>query len=132
LGEYVAEHGVSILFGVASFHGSDPAPLAHALSYLHHHHLAPPDLRVRALPECYVGMDILPPEAVERVEALRQIPALIKAYMRLGGFVGDGAYVDHDFNTVDVCLLMDTARMVQRYRAFYSRKRGGSVDRILG
>jgi putative hemolysin len=36
----------------------------------------------------------------------------------LGGFVGDGAFVDHDFNTVDVCLLMDTSRMVQRYRAF--------------
>jgi putative hemolysin len=132
LGEYVAEHGVSILFGVASFHGSDPAPLAQALSYLHHHHLAPPDLRVRALPQRYVAMDLLPPERIEKVEALRQIPALIKAYMRLGGLVGDGAYVDHDFNTVDVCLLMDTARMVQRYRAFYSRKRGGSVDRILG
>jgi putative hemolysin len=132
LGEYVAEHGVSILFGVASFHGADPAPLAQALTYLHHHHLAPPDLRVRAVPERYVPMDMLPPERISKVEALRQIPALIKAYMRLGGWVGEGAYVDHDFNTVDVCLLMDTARMVQRYRAFYSRKRGGSVDRILG
>jgi putative hemolysin len=132
LGEYVAEHRVSILFGVASFHGSDPGPLAQALSYLHHFHLAPPDLRVRAVPERYVAMDMLPPEQVQKVEALRQIPALIKAYMRFGGSVGDGAYVDHDFNTVDVCLLMDTARMVERYRVFYSRKRGGSVDRILG
>ena len=132
LGEYAAEHDVSILFGVASFHGSDPAPLAQALSYLHHFHLAPPDLRVRAVPECYVAMDMLPPEKVQKVEALRQIPALIKAYLRFGGSVGEGAYVDHDFNTVDVCLLMDTARMVERYRVFYSRKRGGSVDRILG
>ncbi len=132
LSEYVAEHSVSILFGVASFHGNDPAPLAQALSYLHHFHLAPPDLRVRAVPERYVAMDMLPPEQIQKVEALRQIPALIKAYMRFGGSVGEGAYVDHDFNTVDVCLLMDTARMVERYRVFYSRKRGGSVDRILG
>jgi L-ornithine Nalpha-acyltransferase len=132
LGEYVATHGVSILFGVASFHGSDPGPLAQALSYLHHHHLAPPDLRVRAVPGRHVPMDILPCEQVDKVEALRQIPALIKAYLRLGGFVGEGAYIDHEFNTVDVCLLMDTSRMVQRYRTFYSRKRGGAVDRILG
>ena len=132
LSEYVATHGVSILFGVASFRGKDPAPLAQALSYLHHCHLAPPDLRVRAVPDRYVAMDMLPLDEVDRVEALRQTPALIKAYLRLGGFVGEGAYVDHAFNTVDVCLLMDTSRMVQRYRSFYSRKRGGAVDRILG
>lgn len=132
LGEYVATHNVSILFGVASFRGKDPGPLAQALSYLHHCHLAPADLRVRAVTDRYVPMDILPIEEVDRVEALRQTPALIKAYIRLGGFVGEGAYIDHAFNTVDVCLLMDTSRMVQRYRSFYSRKRGGAVDRILG
>lgn len=132
LGEYVAKHKIDILFGVASFHGSDPKPLAQALSYLHHNHLAPDDLRVRAVDASYVEMDLLPRDEVSKIEAMRQIPALIKAYIRLGGFVGEGAYVDHDFNTVDVCLLMDTERMVQRYRSFYSRKRGGSVDRILG
>lgn len=132
LGEYVAKHEIAILFGVASFHGSDPQPLAQALSYLHHNHLAPADLRVRAVDTAFERMDILPADEVVPTEALRQIPALIKAYIRLGGFVGEGAYVDHDFNTVDVCLLMDTARMVQRYRSFYQRKRGGSVDRILG
>ena len=132
LGEYVAMHDISIMFGVASFHGNDPGPIAQALSYLHHNHLAPADLRVRALDKHYERMDLLPADKVEKIEAMRQIPALIKAYIRLGGFVGDGAYVDHEFNTVDVCLLMDTSRMVQRYRKFYSRKRGGSVDRILG
>jgi len=122
LGQYVDEHGVSILFGVASFHGNDPEPLAQALSFLHHNHLAPPDLRVRAVEGHFTPMNILPPEEVNRAEALRQIPALIKAYLRLGGFVGEGAFIDHDFNTVDVCLIMDTGRMVQRYRSFYSRQ----------
>jgi putative hemolysin len=132
LGEYVAERNVEIMFGVASFHGADPAPLAQPLSYLHHNHLAPEDLRVRTQPEHFVPMDILPPEQVNRVEAMRLTPALIKAYLRLGGFVGEGAYVDRDFNTVDVCLLMDTARMVQRYRDFYSREDRGATARILG
>lgn len=132
LSEYLATHDISIMFGVASFHGSDPEPLAQALSYLHYKHLAPDDLRVRAVEGRHVNMAILPPDEVDRKEAMRQIPALIKAYMRQGGFVGDGAYVDHEFNTVDVCLLMDTQRMAHRYRQFYLRKRTGSADRILG
>jgi putative hemolysin len=132
LGEYVGEHRVGIMFGVASFHGTDPAPIAQELSYLHHEHLAPPDLRVTARATSRARMDILPPGRVDKVEAMRQLPALIKAYIRLGGFVGEGAFIDRDFNTVDVCLLMDTSRMVQRYHSFYSRKRGGAVDRILG
>ena len=132
LGQYVAERGVEILFGVASFHGDDPGPLAQPLAYLHHNHLAPEDLRVRTLPQFYQPMDLIPAEQVNKVEAMRMIPALIKAYLRLGGFVGDGAYVDHDFNTVDVCLLMDTTRMVERYRAFYSRESRGATTRILG
>lgn len=132
LGQYVGEHEIGILFGVASFHGTDPGAIAHALSYLHHHHLAPPDLRVTARPDSRVEMDLLPPETVDKDDAMRQMPALIKAYIRLGGFVGEGAWIDHDFNTVDVCLLMDTSRMVERYHKFYSRQRGGEVDRILG
>ncbi|MEM9144716.1 MAG: GNAT family N-acyltransferase [Pseudomonadota bacterium] len=132
LGQYVSEHDIEILFGVASFHGRDPAPLAQALSYLHYNHLAPEPLRVRAAAGAYTDMAMLPPEEVSKIEAMRQIPTLIKAYIRLGGYVGDGAFIDHAFNTVDVCLLMDTTSMVQRYRKFYSRQRGGAVDRILG
>jgi len=122
LGEFVNSRKIEIMFGVASFHGADPEPIADALSFLHHNHLAPEDLRVRALPEHYVAMDLTPADQIDRASASRMIPALIKAYLRLGGFVGDGAYVDTDFNTVDVCLLMDTSRMVQRYRAFYSKQ----------
>lgn len=132
LGEFVAKRDVSVLFGVASFHGSDPNQIAEALSFLHHNHLAPEDLRVRTIEDHYVPMNIKPVDEVSKIEAMRQIPTLIKAYIRLGGFVGDGAFVDHAFNTVDVCLLMDTSRMVQRYHTFYTRKRGGAVDRILG
>jgi L-ornithine Nalpha-acyltransferase len=97
--------------------------VAEALSHLYHAHLAPPDLRVRARPEHRLEMDRMPPEAIEPVRALQAVPPLIKAYLRLGGFVGDGAYIDRDFNTIDVCLIMDTTRMVARYRSFYARGR---------
>lgn len=132
LGQYVTDHGIEILFGVASFHGSDPNVLAQPLSFLHYNHLAPEDLRVRTREEFFVPMDVLKPEDVSRAAAMKQIPTLIKAYIRLGGFVGEGAYIDREFNTVDVCLLMDTTRMVDRYREFYQRESRGSTARILG
>jgi L-ornithine Nalpha-acyltransferase len=124
LAAYVLEREIQLLFGVASFHGTDPAPLAEALSYLHHEHLAPPDLRVRAQPAHYLDMNLMPREAIDAPRALQAIPPLIKAYLRVGGFVGDGAFIDRDFNTIDVCVVMDTGRMTERYLAFYQRSRG--------
>ncbi|MEM9047607.1 MAG: GNAT family N-acyltransferase [Pseudomonadota bacterium] len=121
LAGYVIRHEIEVMFGVASFHGADPEPLAEPLSYLWHNHLAPADLRVTTLPQHYVEMNRMPAEAVSAQRAMKAVPALIKAYLRLGGFVGDGAYADTEFNTVDVCLVMDTTRMADRYRAYYEK-----------
>lgn len=121
LADYVLARGIEVLFGVASFHGTDPQALRVPLSWLHHHHLAPPPLRVRARPERFQRMDLLPAEALERDTALAQIPGLIRGYLRAGGYVGEGAFVDHAFNTVDVALVMDTALMSARRRAFLAR-----------
>ncbi|EPX79047.1 GNAT family N-acetyltransferase [Litoreibacter arenae] len=121
LAEYIQLHRIDILFGVASFHGTDVDAVAHSLSLLHHAHLAPPELRPRAL--THQPMDLIQPDQIDRLKAMRDTPALIKAYLRLGGMVGDGAYIDHEFNTIDVCLVMDTARMSQKHRAIYSRDR---------
>jgi putative hemolysin len=124
LADYVLERGIEVLFGVASFHGTDAEALAMPLSYLHHTHLAPPELRVRAQPDHFQRMDLVPADRVDRRAAMVATPALIKAYLRLGGFVGEGAWIDHAFNTTDVCLVMDTARMSAKHRDFYIRKHG--------
>jgi putative hemolysin len=124
LAEYVLDRGIEVLFGTASFHGTDVAALAMPLSYLYHNHLAPPDMRVVALPPGRAEMNIIPPEALDRAAAMATMPTLIKAYLRLGGFVGDGAFVDRPFNTTDVCLVMDTGRMSVKHRDFYTRKKG--------
>lgn len=121
LADYVLERQIEILFGVASFHGTDLAALKMPLAYLHHHHLAPPELRVRVQPAHFQSMDLVARYQIDRPAAMVAIPALIKAYLRLGGFVGDGVYVDHRFNTTDVCLLMDTSAMSARHKAFYTR-----------
>lgn len=120
LADYVLDHGVEILFGVASFHGTDVRALQRPLAWLHHHHLAPPGLRVRS--RQFQSMDLMPADQMDRRQAMVEMPALIKAYLRLGGFVGEGAFIDRAFNTTDVCLLMDTTAMSARHRDFYTRK----------
>lgn len=121
LAQYVLDHDVEILFGVASFHGTDLKALAAPLSLLHHRHLAPEPLRVRAKGSHYQTMDLMAEEAIDRPAAMRQVPALLKAYLRLGGCVGDGAFVDHAFNTTDICLVMDTQRMNASQKAIYTK-----------
>ena len=119
LADYVRERDIQILFGVASLHGTDVQALKASLSHLFHAHLAPPELRPRALDAVFQTMDLVPPEQIDRVAAMRDVPSLIKAYLRVGGFVGDGAFIDHAFNTTDVCLVVDTARMTASAKARY-------------
>ncbi|WP_374636834.1 GNAT family N-acetyltransferase [Paracoccus sp. (in: a-proteobacteria)] len=122
LAEYVLSRDIDILFGVASFHGTDAASLAQPLSWLHHNHLAPPNLRPHALADARQSMALIPAERLDRRAAMLGMPALIKAYLRVGGQVGEGAWIDHEFNTTDVFLLVDTKSMSQKHRKFYETR----------
>lgn len=124
LADYVLAHDIEILFGVASFHGTDLDALKEPLSYLHHNHLAPESLRVRAITDDARSMDMVPADGINRKGAMTATPALIKAYLRMGGFVGEGAFLDHAFNTTDVCLIMDTEKLSDRQRKIYTKGRG--------
>ena len=122
LAREVTRRGIEILFGVASFHGTDTAALSRPLAYLHRHHLAPPGLRVHAVGQGAVTMDPDPCRPIDRRAAMAGVPPLIKAYLRLGGHVGEGAWIDRGFNTTDVCLVMDTGQMSARHRGRYGRR----------
>ena len=47
------------------------------------------------------------------------VPPLIKAYLRLGAFVGNGAVVDHQFGTTDVLIVLPVANIDPRYFEHY-------------
>jgi len=123
---YAYHYNVQVMFGCASFPGTDPNQHAQALSYLHHHHLAPPEIRVRALESRYVKMDLLPPGGYDARKAMARVPPLIKGYLRLGGFVGDGAVIDAELNTTDVFIIVKTALVTEKYMRHYER---GAVDK---
>lgn len=118
---YVLARRIEVLFGCASLHGTDPAGMAGPLSYLHHNHLAPPEMRPVALPARYVSMNRLPKDTIDAKVAMRDLPPMIKGYLRLGGVVGEGAVIDYEFNTVDVLVYVDMRRVTEKYLRHYTR-----------
>jgi L-ornithine Nalpha-acyltransferase len=128
IADYVMYHEIGLMFGCASLAGVDPRAHALALSYLHHHHLAPANLRPRALPARYVAMNMMPRDQVDNRAALGQLPPLIKGYLRLGGFVGDGAVIDDQFHTTDVSVVVVTDRVTGKYYRHYTRAEESRVN----
>lgn len=122
LGSYVWHNGIALMFGCASLPGTDPEAVARPLAYLYHNHLAPPAFRPRAVESRYIDMNMLPaaqlgargPFAV-LPPGIASLPPLIKGYLRVGGFVGDGAVIDHQFNTIDICVIVKTDLLTAQY-----------------
>lgn len=118
---YVRQHRIDVMIGCASFPGADPSCHSEALSFLHHNALAPDEWRCRAHGHLHQAMDIIPKADINAKAALKAMPPLIKAYLRLGAFVGDGAVIDHQFNTTDVLIIMPVSKIDPRYFEHFGR-----------
>jgi L-ornithine Nalpha-acyltransferase len=114
---YVARFDIDLMFGCASLAGTDPDALALPLSYLHHFHDMPANLRVRARAELFVDMNRTPLDAIEAREGLRSLPPLLKGYVRAGCRIGDGAVIDRQFGTTDVFIYFPLSGIDARYKS---------------
>jgi putative hemolysin len=122
---YVRRHGFDVMIGCASLEGTDPDALALPLSFLHHFARAPEPWRTSALPGCHVAMDHMPKEAIDPRAALRLLPPLIKGYLRLGAYVGEGGAIDTQFRTTDVLIVLPVTELNPRYVEHF----GADADR---
>ena len=120
--DYMLDHNIGMMFGCASLYGTDISALSQQLAYLYHYHLAPEELRSRALENRFMNMDLHAKESIDAKAAFSALPALIKGYLRLGAYIGEGAVIDHQFNTIDVCIILPMEKVAERYRKFYARK----------
>jgi len=112
---YVLKHRLDVMIGCASLDGTDPDRIALPLSFLHHYAPAPEPWRARALPHRYVEMNRMAKEAIDPKAALRALPPLIKGYLRLGAYIGEGAVADYQFGTTDVLIVLPVTAIKHRY-----------------
>jgi putative hemolysin len=122
IAQYVLKYEIKIMFGCASFPGIKAELHKKAFDYLYRNYLAPKDIRPIALKNRYVNMKYKGSVEYSFKEFLSQIPPLIKGYIRLGAFIGDGAVIDYDFNTTDICIVLPTEKIASRYKLHYDRK----------
>lgn len=122
IADFITDHNIDIMFGCASLHSTDIKSISQPLSYLHHYHLAPGRICPRALKGRYINMNIVPKDELEAKKAFNALPPLIKGYLRVGATIGDGAVIDEQFNTTDVCIIVQTHEVTNRYRKHYERK----------
>ena len=118
---YVCRHGFDVMFGCASFPGTDPGVHETALAFLRNH--AGPDAGWETEA---TGRDIVCPQPMsgepDLKTAMRGLPPLIKGYLRLGAMFARDAVIDYEFNTIDILVLLPVARLNPRYVNYYGEK----------
>ena len=120
---YVRTHDMHVMLGCASLEGTDPQEHALSLSFLAEV-AAPPEWTVRALPDHRIEMHRIPRQEIDPKQALKQLPPLIKGYLRLGCYIGDGAVIDPQFNTIDVLIILPVSAINPRYFSHFGSPSG--------
>lgn len=124
LDEYIKQNKIDILFGMASWAGTNPTDSAKAISYLYHNHLAPTNIRAQIdksklandVDSKLTKMDMVPKETLDFKSARREMPPLIKGYLGLNAKFGNGVFIDKKFNSYEVLVVLQTNDIPNEYR----------------
>lgn len=111
---YAKAYKSDYMIGTASFYGQDPMEYAASFTYLHHHHLSEEPIRCKALAPSY-PLELIPEHEFDMMQAKRNLPPLIKGYLRLGCSIGDGIFMDASFNSLDVLIVLEIKTINPRY-----------------
>ena len=123
---YVRQHDLDVMLGCASLESTDQTVHASTLDFLARNCAAPPEWKVRAVPERYIEMKSVAGTAADAKVALKALPPLIKGYLRLGCYIGEGAVIDTQFNTTDVLIILPVSQINPRYFTHF-----GQPDEIV-
>lgn len=119
IARYIDKHKIAYLFGCASLPGTDQSRLEMPLSYLYQQHKTPDEYNIPAVKELYQKMDYFKEDEFNRKEAIRALAPLVRGYLRLGCYIGDGAVIDEQFGTTDVFILLPIDRLETRYLSLW-------------
>ncbi len=109
--EFISTNQVEVMFGCASFPGTNIAQHRDVLTYLYDHNLATEALMPQPKIEHIKIRDIRLPDASFE-QATRDIPTLLRGYLKLGARTSECAVVDPVFNTTFICIYVDARSMM--------------------
>ena len=116
IAEYIKLYDIKVLLGCASFPGTDIQEFSTELSYLRSNFSLPEKISVKSLvnnnyPHCNKN-NINETD----LRTFAKLPPLIKGYLRVGGRVSDSFFVDYDFNTIDLCMVVQSENIDEKYK----------------
>jgi len=112
---YVFANNVDYLVGTPSLTGVNPEEYKEALAYLNAFHLCDENIRPRVLDPYYHALPQVDKDSIDAKKAFMDLPPLLKGYLRVGAMIGDGAFIDHQFNCVDVAIVVSMTNVNDRY-----------------
>jgi putative hemolysin len=116
---YARWRRAEMLLGCASFPGTNSLRFAEPLSLLYHFASAPAQWQAKAHPHCFIRMDWLTPDRIDRRRAMRALPPLVRGYLRLGAMFAGEAAIDRRFSTMDVLVVLPVEGINPRYVGYY-------------
>jgi putative hemolysin len=119
IAEYVKSYDIKILLGCASFHGTDVMKYTNELSYLRKNFSLPDELSVKSLDTKIYPVYTEINSKTNDLRTFVKLPPLIKGYLRIGGKVSHDCFVDHKFNTIDLCVIVTTDNIDEKYKKKY-------------
>ncbi len=113
---------IDIMFGCASFEGTDPTEFADSLSWLADNAVLDcaedcPAIVPNPVKLCEIASTMKAPKGVR--QAMAKMPPLIKGYLRLGAKVATHAVIDEQFGTIDLLVVLKVAQINPRYLAHF-------------
>ena len=119
IAEYIKLYDIKILLGCASFHGTDVMKYTNELSYLRNNFSLPDELSVKSLDSKIYSTNIKINSDTDDIRTFVKLPPLIKGYIRIGGKVSHDFFIDHKFNTIDLCVIVRTDNIDKKYKKKY-------------
>lgn len=102
LTRFVDAQDVQLLFGCSSFQGTDAAPYLDCFAALKARHLAPKQWSPQVKSTRVYPFAAKTTGAPDVRQAMKVMPALLKTYLAMGGWVSDHAVIDPELNTLHV------------------------------
>jgi len=116
IAEYIKLYDIKVLLGCASFQGTNVQKLSKELSYLKSNFSLPDEISVKSLVNSNYPVYNRNNINESGFRIFVKLPPLIKGYLRVGGRVSDGFFIDYDFNTIDLCVVVQTDNIDKKYK----------------